>query len=247
MAHPTHRYLLKWSKMISPFVRHLSFVREDNSPLSFTAGQFMTLHIEVPPKMLHRSYSIANMPDQDDTVELAIAYVKGGVASQLLFDLKPGEAVSASGPYGLFVLKDEKPARYVFIATGTGVTPYRSMLIELEKRFEFNHPELEAIIIFGVRTREELLFKDEFLEFAEKHKNFKFYACYSRETEPNLEPFERKGHVQNVFDELQLNPEKDIVYICGNPNMIDDTFNLLTEKGFDKKNVRREKYLFSRH
>lgn len=256
MAQPTHRYILKWSKLIAPKVLHLAFSREDKEPLEFTAGQFVTLHIEGPSKILHRSYSIANMPGSD-TLELACSYVEGGVASKLLFEMKPGSSILASGPYGLFVLKEERPARYILIATGTGVTPYRSMLNEIKSRLNEQHnpnansipaKPLEVVLILGVRRPEELLYCEEFTAFAKDNPQFKFMACYSREVHEDkaLLPFEHKGHVQDVFSNLQLNPEQDIVYLCGNPGMIDDSFAKLTELGFDKKNVRREKYLFAR-
>jgi len=245
MAHPTHRYILKWSKMITPKVRHLAFSREDKASFSFVAGQFITLHIEGPTKILHRSYSIANTPQQDDTIEIACAYVEGGVATGLLFGMQVGDPILASGPYGLFVLKEERPARYLFIATGTGVTPYRSMLNDIKERFKHSHPELEVVLILGVRNSKELLFAEEFVAFAKANPRFKFYTCYSRETSPVTQSFEHHGHVQDLLQSLNLAPLQDIVYLCGNPNMIDDTFNLLTGMGFEKKSVRREKYLFS--
>lgn len=248
MAQPAHRYILKWSKIIAPKVLHLCFTREDQTPLPFVAGQFITLNIESPTdksKILHRSYSIANIPGKNNEVEIACSFVEGGIASQLLFNLQPGDAINATGPFGLFVLKDEQPARYILIATGTGVTPYRSMLDELQRRFDKN-PNLETRVLLGVRTKQDLLFGEDFIQLAEKCPNFKFSACYSREMEDyTLKHFEHRGHVQDLFPNLNLNPTQDIIYLCGNPNMIDSAFTSLTEMGFDRKNVRREKYLFA--
>jgi ferredoxin-NADP reductase len=243
MAHPARRFVLKWTKLITPLIRHLAFVPEDNQPVPFKAGQFITLNIEGPDKIIHRSYSITNSPNEG-LLELACAYVEGGIATKLLFALQPGDVISASGPFGLFILKEERPARYVLIATGTGVAPYRSMLKDLQTRFETD-PDLKVTLILGVRNSTELLFGEEFVQFAKTHPQFEFYACYSKAVSDNPAPFERLGRVQAVFDDLSLNPEKDIVYLCGNPNMIDETFAALTERGFDKKNVRREKYVFS--
>ncbi len=245
MAHPTHRYILKSSQKLSPKVLYLSFEREDNTLPDFIAGQFITLHIEGPQKILHRSYSVANSPNHGNTIDIACAFVEGGVASNLLFGLKPGESVLASGPYGLFVLKDESPSRYVLVATGTGVTPYRSMLGELEKRFTNTHPNLKVDLIFGVRNQQELLFKDQFLEFAKQHPHFQFHACYTQEANKELLAFEHACRIQPILENLALDPTQDVVYLCGNPNMIDETFLMLTNKGFDRKSVRREKYLFS--
>lgn len=245
MAHPTRRLIVQWTKRITPMIQHLGFVPEDKQPMPFKAGQFITLNIEGPTKMLHRSYSIANAPG-DGTLELACAYVEGGVATQLLFGLQPGDAVDASGPFGLFTLKEEHPVRYVLIATGTGVAPYRSMLKDIQSRFENTHPSLKVVLVLGLRNRTELLFGEEFAQFEQQQPQFKFYACYSKAgADQNLASFERLGRVQVVFNELALNPENDIVYLCGNPNMIDENFALLTEMGFDKKAVRREKYAFS--
>jgi ferredoxin-NADP reductase len=244
MAHPTRRLIVQWTKRITPMIQHLGFVPEDKQPIPFKAGQFITLNIEGPAKILHRSYSIANAPG-DDTLELACAYVEGGVATKLLFGLHPGDLVSASGPFGLFTLKEERPVRYVLIATGTGVAPYRSMLKDIQERFENAHPELNVALVLGVRNQTELLFGEEFAQFEKQQSRFKFYACYSQSLLENPLSFERFGRVQVVFNELSLNPENDIIYLCGNPNMIDENFALLTEMGFDKKAVRREKYAFS--
>lgn len=244
MAHPARRFILQWAKRITPMIQHLSFVPEATEPIHFKAGQFITLNIEGPNKIVHRSYSIANAPG-DNSIEIACAYVEGGVATTLLFGLKPGDAIFASGPFGLFTLKEERPTRYVLVATGTGVAPYRSMLKDIHDRLENAHPELKIALVLGVRNPSELLFGEEFAQFEKDHPNFKFYACYSQAMSDNPTSFERLGRVQTVFPELALNPEQDTVYLCGNPNMIDENFALLTEMGFDKKAVRREKYAFS--
>lgn len=247
MAQPTHLFILQWSQMITSSVLHLAFTPKDNLVFPFTAGQFITFHLQGPQKTLYRSYSIANDPNQTgNVIEIACAKVQGGVASTLLFTMQPGDAIAASGPHGSFVLKEETPARYILIATGAGVTPYRSMLNQLKKRFQRLQNGFEVILILGVRHATDLLFKDEFLHFAEDQPCFKFYACYSQEKKTALENFERLGRVQDMFQELALDPIQDIVYLCGNPNMIDDTFTLLMKLGFDRKNVLREKYLFSR-
>lgn len=249
MAQPTHRYILEWSRMITPHIIHLCFTREDKQPLPFVAGQFITLHIEDPTnpgKKLHRSYSIANIPAQDNTIEMACAYVENGRATNLLFNLKPGDSIEASGPYGLFVLKEEQPTRYILVATGTGVTPYRSMLHNIQKRLAAD-PNLSIMVIQGVRNQAELLFGDDFMALATAEPRFQFKVCYSRPENPEklVSPTECKGYVQELFTELNLDPQSDIVYLCGNPNMIDDAFAKLSAQGFDRKAIRREKYLFA--
>lgn len=248
MAQLTYTLKLISAKKITPFVKHFAFSREDGTVPHYQPGQFITLHIPVADgKKVHRSYSVANAPSGENRIELSAAYVEGGIASQLLFNLQPGETVTAIGPHGLFVLKEEKPKRYILIATGTGVTPYRSMLSTLAKRLGDTEQSLAVHLILGVRTRAEALFKDEFLAFAEKFPRFHFQAVYSREKGEVLDPsFESTGYVQDQLQHLNLDPAQDIVYLCGNPGMIDATFAQLTEQyGFDRKSVRREKYAFA--
>ena len=247
MAQQPYTLRLLWSRNLTPTVKHLAFQREDGQSPLFQAGQFITLHIPTPAgKVAHRSYSLANPPNADGILEMAAAFIEGGLASTLLFNLKEGETLSVTGPYGLFILKDEQPKRYVLVATGTGVTPYRSMLPQLLERLE-KRPELSVELILGVRKKDDLLFGDEFLRLVQNQDRFKFHACYSRESEEQIQAtHESLGRVQDKFENLNLDPANDIVYLCGNPGMIDDAFKLLCEQyGFDKKAVRREKYTFS--
>lgn len=239
----TFTLVLKQAECIAPQVRHLVFQREDGAPFIFIPGQFITLLLEGDGKLLRRSYSIANAHiNGSNTVEFAASYVEGGTASQKLFNLQPGETVTASGPFGRLILRDEQPERYLLIATGTGVTPYRAMLQEIEKRLQ-QQENLRVALLFGVRTPEELLYRDEFVTFAERQPRFEFRAYYSRAR--CHERYEHQGHVQTAFMDIQLDPVKDIVYLCGNPNMIDEAFAQLTAKGFASQNVRREKYISS--
>ncbi|MFN7096231.1 MAG: ferredoxin--NADP reductase, partial [Gammaproteobacteria bacterium] len=66
---------------------------------------------------------------------------------------------------------------------------------------------------------------------------------HSRDELQDAKAYECKGYVQTAFDELRPNPTSDVVYLCGNPNMIDDSYELLKELGFSAQQVRREKYV----
>ena len=229
-------------QMISPRVRHLSFIRADNKSIAFTAGQFISLHIHKNGKELMRNYSIASQPEQTGRIDLACAYIEHGLASELLFNLQPGDKVHASGVYGRFYLKDEPVKRYILIATGTGVTPYRSMLNEIARRMQTS--DLEVIVIMGGRSRQEMLYRNEFLNFAQQQPNFRYLACYSRVIPEQLLEYEYSGHVQDILKLLNIDGVQDIAYLCGHPDMVDSCFSLLQTLGIDKGNIRREKYVF---
>ncbi len=244
MALQTFTMTLKWAEMIAPTVRHLAFERTDGETFVWTPGQFITIHFEVDGKLLRRSYSVASVPGKTNLIEFAAGHFAGGPGTELLFKLQPGDTLTASGPAGRLVLRDETPKRYVFVATSTEVTPYRSMLPGLAARQAGG--DLKVVILLGVQHREDLIYGEEFLEFANAHPTTEFRAHYSREKSAELRSHETLGYVQSAFDELDLDPENDIVYLCGNPGMIDEAFTQLKDAGFSPQNVRREKYISSK-
>jgi NAD(P)H-flavin reductase len=130
------------------------------------------------------------------------------------------------------------------VATSTGVTPYRSMIEELKKRSSA-HADLKVVILQGVQKKEDVLYKEEFLALTHQCPNILFRAHLSRETKENLGSNEFPGYVQHAFPELCLNPEQDMVYLCGNPSMIDESFNYLKDNGFTTQQIIREKYISS--
>ncbi len=228
--------------MITPSVLELSFKRADGEELAYAAGQFLNIHFEHDGKLIHRSYSVASAPRDGGTLDIAVAPVEGGRATRFLFDLQPGDEVQASGPFGRFVLRDDPPCRYVLVGTGTGITPYRAMLPGLSDRLGSGEYSVELLL--GVQYRHDQLYGDDFRVFAEQHPNFRFRACLSREEE--CKEGEYSGYVQAQFDSLELNPDSDVVYLCGNPDMIDDAVEILKGCGFELKQLRREKYLPAR-
>jgi len=238
--------VLKSAKEITPQVLHMVFARADGRKLNFIPGQFITFHLPHGEKLARRSYSIATIPGSKDEIEIAAAYYEGGIASELLFNLQPGQSLTTTGPFGRLILKDEveQLRRYILVATGTGVSPYRSMLPALAERLTAQS-NLHIELILGVRSRDYLLYGEDFIQFAKDHDQFNFRAQYSRQMPDDQQAYEYSGYVQETFDALQLNPDHDIVYLCGNPNMIDDSFALLQEFGFDVRSVRREKYISS--
>lgn len=241
------RFFLKLvqSLNIAKDIKQLSFIKEDNSPFNFIAGQFINLHFEFAGEQLQRSYSISSIPKNNKQIDVALSYVKNGRASQFFFELPPGQVLEASGPVGRLILNDTTPKRYLFIGTGTGVAPYRAMLSELTSRLQ-QHPTLNICLLFGTRTREELLYHHDFLKFAQQHSRFNYYACLSREAEINTNNNEFIGRVTHCLEQLNINHKQDIIYLCGNPAMIDDAFIYCKTQGFDSTNVRREKYIMAK-
>lgn len=242
MSIETFSITLEDAFMLSPKTKHFIFRCALTPAFDYLPGQFITLHFDHANKSIRRSYSIANVPSQNNTIEIAAGFVQNGPGTELLFNLKPNDSLQASGPYGRLTLKDTTAKRYILIATSTGITPYRSMIAELIQRME-KDPALQIIILQGVQKRNEVLYGDEFIELMRQYPQVLFHACLSREDKSTLSEHEYAGYVQELFPELHLNPEQDLLYLCGNPAMIDDAFSQLKDKGFSVQHIIREKYI----
>ncbi len=238
------------SRMLAPSVRHLEFVRDDAQALDFIPGQFIQVHFNYPDgTATKRSYSLATQHDHafgvNDTVEIAVSFVPGGAASALFTALDEGQQIQCSGPYGRFCLSEkDQNQRYLLIATGTGVTPYRAMLPQLKTLMDTRG--VEVVLLFGARTEEDLIYREDFYKFAEDNQNFRFMPSFSREIPENATADARRGYVQAQLAELAPNGAHDIAYLCGNPNMVDTCFEALKEFGLAVPQIRREKYVSSK-
>lgn len=238
-------------RMLAPTVGHYVFLRDDGEPLDFVPGQFIQVHFQYADgTATKRSYSLATLHDHalgaGETVEIAVSFVPGGAATALFEGLGDGEQVQASGPFGRFCLMPgDSNRRYLLIGTGTGVTPYRSMLPQLETLIR--ERGIKVVLLFGARTPAELLYGDEFRAFADRHpEHFRFVPCFSRELPEQPHADVRRGYVQQFLDEFGPDPSSDIAYLCGNPNMVDACFEALKGHGLPVPQIRREKYVSSK-
>ncbi|WP_415901330.1 FAD-binding oxidoreductase [Neptuniibacter sp. QD29_5] len=232
-------------RYLTPRSIELTYKGED--PIRYIPGQFFSIEFTYRGQTKARSYSVANgdLPSVDNRLlTFVITLVPDGAASEYFRAAELGSTVAVNGPFGNLILSKASPKRFVFIATGAGVTPFRSMLPELRSRISEN-PELEVIVIQGVRNRDELLYADEFSELTQMTGNAKFITCFSREEGEVLSDNEKSGYVSDLYVDLNANPDQDIVYLCGHPDMIDQAVSYFDQQGFKPANLKREKYQFS--
>lgn len=205
--------------------------------LAFTPGQFVSVIDREDGKEVTRAYSIAS-PRGGNRFALCLNRVEDGIVSPWLFALKPGDEVEIHEPLGYFTLR-HPGHKAVFVATGTGIAPFRSMLLDHLPRTE---PDIT--LLFGVRYEEGLLYREELEELAERYKSFRFMPTITRPTESWRG---RRGRVQAHLDEaLSIRTPDELatidVYICGLKEMVDDVRKELKRRGFDRKQIIYEKY-----
>jgi ferredoxin-NADP reductase len=217
---------------LAPDVRHFEFEIIDRSEFPFTPGQFVSIKEQVAGKEVTRAYSIASPPD-GNRFALCLNRVAEGLVSPRLFALAPGEHVEVQEPLGYFTLRrPDHPA--VFVATGTGIAPFRSILLAALPA------SAPITLLFGARHAHGVLYREELEILAQRHAHFRFITTITR---PDDSWRGAVGRVQSHLDDaLATHAATPDVYICGLKEMVDDVRALLKQKGFDRKQIIYEKY-----
>lgn len=157
----------------------LRIVFETDRPFDFAAGQYVSIRYGGRT----RPYSIASSPTRDDA-ELCIRRVPDGRLSPRLCDeLSVGDEITVRGPNGHLLLEGPSKRDIVFLATGTGVAPMKSMIDYTFEtgRDEYRGVERDVWLFLGAAWKDDLPYHDAFLELASEHENFHYVPCLSRE------------------------------------------------------------------
>lgn len=233
------------ARPLTPSVRELIFERADGRPFAFDPGQWVNLVLPLPGGEVKRAYSIASPPEAGARrFELAVTRVEGGAGSQFLHDLPAGASLRAIGPHGLFTRAPGEPAPSLFIGTGTGVTPLRSMIhAALASPGEAGAAPLW--LLFGCRHEADILYRDELSALAQRDPRFRYEVTLSR-PEPSWTG--RRGYVQAHLAELvgalrAGSGGEPRAYVCGLDRMVSSVRDhLRTDLGFERKRVHTERY-----
>lgn len=201
------RAIVERIESLSYNVRGFRFKLVDPPKVEFQAGQFMILNIPKDGATVKRAYSIASAPHEPTAIELCIQHVEGGVASTYCWNLKEGDTVSLTGPHGRFLLREPLDYEPVFMATGTGVAPMRSMIKHL---FHINCTQT-VWLLFGTRYEHALLYESEFRSLANLRHNFRYIPTVSRPKEWHGET----GHIQQTFQKYITDFSNKEIYVCG--------------------------------
>ena len=217
-----------------------SFKTTRQDGLRFENGQFVMIGLEVDGRPLARAYSVAS-PNYDEHLEFLSIKVQDGPLTSRLQHIKVGDELFVSRkPTGTLVIHDLKPGKNLYLfSTGTGLAPYMSLIqdIEVYDRFE------KVVLVHGVRKINDLAYRD-FIEndlpknefFGEEIKNkLIYYPTVTRE------PFKNEGRLTDLiksgklFKDIgldKMNPKDDRAMICGSPEMLKDTQDLLDSMNF---------------
>jgi ferredoxin-NADP reductase len=205
------------------------------------AGQYIS--IKVSPEGHRRSYSLCHNPSIDHGFELLIDFAPDGVGSRYLRSLAFGDTIDLLGPLGRFTVSEAATeTELVFIATGSGVAPYRSMILDL---LQNKQDQRKITLLWGMRHAAELFWQDEFQQLVRSFPQFTFHPvisqapaewhlCRGRVTDCLI------GHTFTWLQPPQL--AQTGFYFCGNAAMIATTAQLLLDKGVPAGHIHTEKF-----
>jgi len=223
---------------LSPTIKSFALTVNGLSSFHFEEGQFLTFDLPVGTKRLERwkSYSIASAPNGTSTIELCISKVEGGKASTYFFEeVTVGTILSFKGPDGSFVLPSNAITEIVMVCTGTGIAPFRSMLLGIGQRFLQQH---KITLIFGGRTQKDLIYRAELEALEKEYPNFRYIPTLSREDWNGHQGYVHQWYA-HYFSEVLSGRA---FLLCGWSKMVDEAVANLKTMGYDNRQIIVELY-----
>lgn len=215
------------------------FLKYENlDVVDFVPGQYIQLELPITSKKTYRQYSIANIPDGSNILELLIVLDPDGVATNYLFHkAKIGDVVKASKVMGNFKLPVEIEDDICFICTGVGLAPLRSMYLNILKN---NLPHKDIYVIYGTRFLRDLAYNEEFEKLQAEFPEFKYIPVLSRESDENWSG--KKGYVHSVYQEIFADRRRAYFMLCGWKGMITEARQNLMQMGYNRRDIHFERY-----
>ena len=203
----------------------ISFIFEPDSSFTWTAGQYLIYSLEHTKKDLRgkqRFFTISSSPFEKNPVITTRIFAKGASSfKNSLFRLKIGEIIEAKGPDGDFVLESLNN-KYVFIAGGIGITPFISML----RQIDHDNKKVKITLLYSNKNK-DVVFNNELSQIAKKISGFRISYIFS--------PMKINRNLLKKFV-----GNKTIFYVSGPDPMVEAVTKLLIELGISKENIKED-------
>ena len=237
--YPYNGRLSRWEE-VSPGLAIVG-VQALEEAFPFEPGQYATLGLMGPEKLVQRPMSISSSADDLSEYEFFIRLVDSGGFTPLLWERKVGDAINIKGPKGRFLLQDDG-RRALFVASGTGLAPFISMIETLRARGQAR----DVVLLHGVSYDYDLAWRAELTELATGGGFPLRYVGTISRPQASMNWLGLSGRVEAILaDQLDihgLTAENTTIYLCGNPDMVSAVEEIATERGFAPEQVRKELY-----
>ena len=266
-----HELVVVATNFITPFIKEVKFKVKLGKQLAFKAGAYMQFEVPAGMNSLRpddipenyekywesyshgrfshdgviRHYSLVNFDEESDELTFNIRWqtakdgFRAGIGSSYLSSLQVGETITAKGPFSDFYATSNKKVRRIFIGAGSGLAPLRAIIFEQLKKHHFQG---DMTLIYGARTEEHLLYRDELNSLSEQNKNFSYIPTLSNPSE------QWEGHSGYVQQVLLNHLVKGIqafsteFYLCGPEAMMSEVEQIITDVGIPSNQIFKDKF-----
>lgn len=223
----------------TPDTRTIRFSCDSN--FSFKPGQFVMLNADVivegQKKFVKRAYSISSSPLEKGYIDLTVKiYVDKGLVSKRLYNMKAGEEMEVSGPYGFFIFDENIHKHIVLIGAGSGITPLICIMRYIQDK---NLSDINVDIIYSSKTPRDIIFREEFLN--NKNRNIKIHLTITRPDGHDWNKF--TGRIdEKLIQHCIKNVKEPYYYISGPTPMVEGTSKILKYMGVEDNKVKLERF-----
>lgn len=198
--------------------------------MEFAPGQHVLVRLA---QGMNRSMSIASVPGDAGKILMCHDVSPMGPFSQWTINAKIGDELTFFGPLGIFTMDPASSRRKVFVATGTGIAPLRSMI-----RHTLAEGDMSSMALYwGMRHEEDLYWQEEFAALAVEHPNFHFFLTLSQ---PSQQWSGARGRVTDHVFTMEKNLANSDVYLCGNRAMVEEMRVGLIAQNVPKEQIKTE-------
>ncbi len=234
MSWQSYRVKIASVRMLASEVSELTLTVVDPPVLTFHPGQAVaiavpTSHSKAP---IRRYYSLTSPPSSSNRVCLLFDRGEQGIGSEFLRNQSVGQELIIQGPFGSFCLQDDPDRELLFVATGTGIAPIRSMIASILE----NGKSQPITLLWGLRRESDIYYSEEFESWTAQYPHFTFMltlsqggSCWSG----------HKGRVTHLLQDMK-DLERFAVYVCGGRKMVAEVTTLLHQRGVTR--IYRERH-----
>jgi Na+-transporting NADH:ubiquinone oxidoreductase subunit F len=217
------------SEVLTHDIKEICMRLNEPSEISQRPGQYVQVQAPSPDGPVFRAYSISSPAYENNIVQLVVRLVPGGIGSTYLHNVKPGDPIGFTGPYGEFWLNEDPSVEIVCVGGGCGMAPMRNIIYTLYDKW----PDRVCWLFFGCRTTHDIFYLEQLQEHAKKHPNFHvIYALSDKLGEDEVWDGET-GFIHLSVDKYLEPDVRRQAFLCGPPLMIEAVTRVLKEKGTD--------------
>jgi cytochrome-b5 reductase len=220
-------------KPITHDTQQFTFAVPNDSSFEFLPGDFIKVFPDPGDPLEYRPYTPTSTPDMKDHFELIIKRYGQGPTSRFMHERKTGDRVWISGPHDGGHFKEGMARHIGMVAGGTGITPMISIIRTILSR----GIDVSISLVFGNKTADDIILRDEFDSYAERYPNFSRYFVLSKAAPDNWTM--GRGHINEEImrQHLPAPSEDTLIFLCGPPMMQIELMKKLAAMGHEKKRI----------